>query len=176
MSRALVVGGMRSGKSRFAESRFGDAAVTYIATGEPDDDDPEWTARIATHRARRPTQWQTVETLDVAGRLRDAERAEPLLIDCINGWLAGTMRIAGCWDEDDKAAARLADAVDDLVDAWSATAADAVAVTNEVGMALVPTTRPGRWFAEELGALNARLAGVSDEVWQVTVGIPHRLR
>jgi adenosylcobinamide kinase/adenosylcobinamide-phosphate guanylyltransferase len=117
-----------------------------------------------------------METLDVAGSLRDASLDDTLLIDCVNGWLAGTMRVAGCWDDDEKAPARLTDAVDDLLAAWAATDADVVAVTNEVGLSLVPTTRSGRWFADELGELNVRLAAEADEVWQVTVGIPHRLR
>lgn len=175
MARVLVVGGIRSGKSRYAEARFDPAAtVTYVATGEPDENDDEWTARIDTHRERRPSAWQTLETLDVAGVLR-AEQG-PVLIDCINGWLAGTMAAVGCWSDDEKAEARLADAAGELVEAWTTTGIEVVAVTNEVGMALVPTTRAGRWFAEELGSLNARLAAAADEVWQVTVGIPHRLR
>ena len=107
----------------------------------------------------------------------------PVLIDCVNGWLAGTMAAAGCWDagdaadaDDDAAAERLAVAVDDLVDAWSATGGRVIAVTNEVGMALVPTTRAGRWFTEELGSLNQALAATADEVWQLTAGIATRLR
>ena len=155
--------------------------MTYIATGAVDDTDREWTARIATHRERRPASWNTVETLDLASLLRQTSATDaPLLIDCINGWLAGTMAAVGCWDAIDERvrAARklLAEAVDELVDAWSVTMASVAAVTNEVGMALVPTTRSGRWFAEELGSLNARLAAKADEVWQVTVGIPNRLR
>ena len=176
MARVLVVGGMRSGKSRYAESRLADApTVTYVATGEEDESDPEWSARIAEHRGRRPAGWRTVETLDLAGLLRD-DTDGPLLVDCINGWLAGTMRSAGCWDDDSKAQLRLDEATDELLDAWRGTGAEVIAVTNEVGLSLVPTTRSGRWFAEELGTLNARLAAEADEVWQVTVGIPHRLR
>ena len=174
-ARVLVVGGMRSGKSRYAESRLAEAAVTYVATGGDDPDDAEWTARIAAHRDRRPAHWTTLETLDVADVLR-TRTGNPLLIDCVNGWLAGTMRGVGCWDGDETAAARLDDAVDDLVDAWMSTRADVIAVTNEVGQSLVPTTLSGRWFAEELGTLNARLAAVADEVWQVTVGIPQQLK
>ena len=176
MTTVLVVGGMRSGKSRYAESRLADAStVTYVATGGEDQNDPEWAARIAAHRARRPAGWRTIETLDVPGVLRDHVKG-PVLIDCINGWLAGIMRAVGCWEGDDKAQARLNDATDDLVGAWAETQAEVIAVTNEVGMSLVPTTRSGRWFAEELGTLNARLAAAAEEVWQVTVGIPHRLR
>lgn len=181
--RVLLVGGIRSGKSREAERRLADSHdVTYVATGvvaAASDDDDEWMARVAAHRSRRLAGWRTVETLDVAGILRDTTEADPpLLVDCVNLWLAGTMADAGCWDDDAGPVAndRLATAVDALVAAWSSTSATVVAVTNEVGMALVPTTRSGRWFVEELGDLNRRLASDADEVWQVTVGIATRLR
>jgi adenosylcobinamide kinase/adenosylcobinamide-phosphate guanylyltransferase len=169
---------MRSGKSRYAEARLADAAaVTYVATGALDPDDTEWTLRIGAHRERRPPTWRTLETLDVAGVLRATAAADPpVLVDCINGWLAGTMAGVGCWDDAADAPKLLGEAVDELVDVWTATRASVVAVTNEVGMSLVPTTRSGRWFAEELGSLNARLAAGAHEVWQVTVGIPNRLR
>jgi adenosylcobinamide kinase/adenosylcobinamide-phosphate guanylyltransferase len=171
---------MRSGKSREAERRLAaEPVVTYLATGTVDADDPEWAGRIGTHRARRPTGWQTVETLDVAAVLRATGAADPpVLLDCVNLWLAGTMTKSGCWDEESvrDASARLRCSVDELVEAWTATTSHVVAVTNEVGMSLVPTTRAGRWFAEELGDLNRRLAETADEVWQVTVGIATRLR
>jgi adenosylcobinamide kinase / adenosylcobinamide-phosphate guanylyltransferase len=177
--RVLIVGGMRSGKSREAERRLAEEPrVTYLATGPADDGDEEWTARVAAHRGRRPEGWRTVESLDAAGILRATTADDPpMLLDCVNLWLAGTMSASGCWIADnDDAAARLIAAVDDFVTAWSTTSARVVAVTNEVGMALVPTTRSGRWFAEELGDLNRKLAEHADEVWQVTVGIATRLR
>lgn len=179
--RILLVGGMRSGKSREAERRLANAsAVTYVACGGNDADDDEWTARVTAHRARRPASWTTVETLEVAALLRDATSDDPpVLWDCVNTWLARVMGDVGCWTADgvDRSVAPLvARRADDLVGAWKETAADAIAVTNEVGMALVPTTPAGRWFAEELGDLNRRLAEVADEVWQVTVGIATRLR
>lgn len=176
-SRVLITGGIRSGKSREAERRLSDVpAVTYVATSTRDDD-PEWEARIAAHRARRPAAWTTVETLGLADLLRNTWSDDPpLLVECINTWLAGAMAEAACWTGDVLAAKRLAEAVDDLVDAWTTTTARVVAVTNEVGLALVPTTPSGRWFAEELGTLNARLAADADEVWLVVAGIPMRLR
>jgi len=175
--RVLITGGIRSGKSYAAERRLADAdAVTYVATATCDDD-PEWAARIAAHRARRPAGWTTVETLALADVLRDTSAADPpLLVECVNTWLAGTMAASGCWDDDVTATKKLAGAVDDLVDAWKRTRARVIAVTNEVGLSLVPTTPAGRWFAEELGTLNARLAAEADEVWLVVAGISTRLR
>ena len=189
--RVLITGGIRSGKSREAERRLADvAAVTYVATATRDDD-PEWAARIAAHRARRPPGWTTVETLALADLLRDTTADDPpLLVECVNTWLAGTMAASGCWDGDGPAnsprsgaymhptvaSSALEKAVDDLVDAWATTRARVIAVTNEVGLSLVPTTPAGRWFAEELGTLNARLAADADEVWLVVAGIPTKLR
>ena len=175
--RVLVTGGIRSGKSREAERRLADvAAVTYVATATCDDD-PEWAARIAAHRARRSPGWTTIETLALADLLRDTTADDPpLLVECVNTWLAGTMAASGCWDDDAAAAKKLGIAVEELVDAWATTRARVIAVTNEVGLSLVPTTPAGRWFAEELGTLNARLAAEADEVWLVVAGIPTKLR
>jgi adenosyl cobinamide kinase/adenosyl cobinamide phosphate guanylyltransferase len=180
-ARVLLVGGIRSGKSREAERRLeASPIVTYVATGEIEGDDAEWSTRVAAHRARRPAAWRTVETLEVASVLRaTGEDDPPVLVDCVNVWLARTMGVVGCWRGDDvdrSAAPRLVCAVDELVGAWQQTRGHVVAVTNEVGMSLVPTTPSGRWFAEELGDLNRRLAETADEVWQVTVGIASRLR
>jgi adenosylcobinamide kinase/adenosylcobinamide-phosphate guanylyltransferase len=175
--RVLMTGGIRSGKSYEAERRLSaESEVTYVATAVSGDD-PEWTARIATHRARRPVCWHTIETLALAQVLRETSASDPpILIECVNTWLAGTMAATGCWEGADGAADRLATEVDALIGAWSATNAYVIAVTNEVGLSLVPTTPAGRWFAEALGTLNARLAAAADEVWFVVAGIPTRLR
>ena len=70
--RTLVIGGARSGKSHAAETMLADTAgVTYVATAYPADHDPEWTARVAAHQARRPATWSTVETLELADLLVD---------------------------------------------------------------------------------------------------------
>ena len=77
--RILVTGGVRSGKSTHAESLIGDEAATYVAAGPtPDTEaDPDWTARIAAHRARRPASWTTRETQDLALAVREA--GQPVL-------------------------------------------------------------------------------------------------
>ena len=81
--RTLVLGGIRSGKSQWAETAIAESAgagqpVRYLATGPAPDDDADWAARVAAHRARRPAHWSTVETADVrnaiAIRRRDARR------------------------------------------------------------------------------------------------------
>jgi adenosylcobinamide kinase/adenosylcobinamide-phosphate guanylyltransferase len=162
--RVLVLGGARSGKSAYAESRLADApAVTYVATALPRPGDDEWAARVAAHRLRRPTTWTTVETIDVADVLRTAEGA--VLVDCVSLWLGAHL------DDDD-----LAERSDELVEAWAACPARVVAVSSEVGSGVVPTSAAGRRYRDELGRLNARLAAASDEVWLVTAGLPRRLR
>ena len=86
--RVLVLGGARSGKSERAELRLaGEPDVTYVATGPEAPGDPDWAARVAAHRARRPAWWRTAETTDLAGLLATARGA--LLIDGIGTWLAG---------------------------------------------------------------------------------------
>ncbi len=161
--RVLVTGGTRSGKSAEAERRL--AAwpdVMYVATAGPViPGDAEWAARVAAHSVRRPSHWRTVETADLVPLLRTD--GPPLLIDCLTLWLTADL---GDWP------ARL----EELAAAWRDTRRHVVAVTNEVGSGIVPTTAVGRRFRDALGHVNAAIAAESDEVWHVVVGIPTRLR
>lgn len=174
--RTLVTGGARSGKSVFAEWLVADApAVEYVATSGPDDDDPEWLARIAVHRARRPAHWSTTETLDLAGVL-SADASPVLLVDCLGTWITRVMDEVGCWTDAPGATDALRARVDALLDALAATRRRVVLVTNEVGSGIVPATPSGRFFRDELGRLNARVAATCDHVWLCAVGIPLRLK
>jgi adenosylcobinamide kinase/adenosylcobinamide-phosphate guanylyltransferase len=182
--RVLVLGGARSGKSTTAESFLAAwADVEYVATGTPPgDDDKEWAARVAAHRARRPPHWRTTESLDLERVLESADRA-PVLVDCLSLWLARVMDECSAWDDGDSAGAGSGDAlsavtarVDRLLDAWRATGRLVVAVSNEVGCGVVPATASGRLYRDALGRLNARVAAASDEVWFCTAGLPRRLR
>jgi histidinol-phosphate/aromatic aminotransferase/cobyric acid decarboxylase-like protein/adenosyl cobinamide kinase/adenosyl cobinamide phosphate guanylyltransferase len=176
--RVLVLGGSRSGKSRYAERLLsGAASVTYVATAQGDPADAEWTARIERHRTRRPAGWSTAETTDPAKLMHQAD-AGALLIDSVTTWLAQVMDDCGCWSEvkPEDADRRLDDALDTLIDAWAAAAVTVVAVSDEVGSGIVPATASGRRFRDALGELNQRLATAADEVWLVTAGIPRRLR
>jgi adenosylcobinamide kinase/adenosylcobinamide-phosphate guanylyltransferase len=173
VSRVLVLGGSRSGKSAHAESLLeGVAAVTYLATSVRSDDDAEWTARIAAHRARRPAGWTTVETTAPSDLLRGGA----VLVDSVTTWVAALMDETGVWADEPGALDRLADRCDALVNAWAMTPAHVVAVSDEVGLGVVPETRAGRLFRDTLGAVNQRLAGTADEVWFVVAGLPQRLR
>ena len=175
--RMLITGGLRSGKSRCAEELLaGHPSVTYIAPGPVADPsaDPEWAARIAAHRARRPPEWRTVETADIAAALRTYE--PPFLIDCLGTWLTAVIDHLGTWDQP------LADwtpAFDDrlgtFLDAWRACPGPAIAVTNEVGWGLVSEHRSGRVFTDLLGRVNQEVAAASDEVILLVAGRSLRL-
>jgi adenosylcobinamide kinase/adenosylcobinamide-phosphate guanylyltransferase len=168
-----VLGGSRSGKSAHAESLLADVPeVTYLATSAPAADDAEWTARIAAHRARRPATWTTVETTAPSTLLRGG----PYLVDSVTTWVAALMDETGVWAEEPGSAERLAGRCDALVNAWAMTSAHVVAVSDEVGLGVVPETRSGRLFRDTLGEVNQRLAGTADEVWFVVAGLPLRLR
>jgi uroporphyrin-III C-methyltransferase len=175
--RALVLGGSRSGKSRYAERLAASAAsVTYVATATGDPGDHEWVARIEGHRQRRPAAWETDETRDLAKLF--ARDDGVLLVDSITTWLAGVMDEYGCWTEppEPDSDRRLTEALDSLVRAWTATRSSVIAVSDEVGGGIVPPSRAGRRFRDLLGELNQRLAAAAEEVWLVTAGIPQRLR
>jgi adenosylcobinamide kinase/adenosylcobinamide-phosphate guanylyltransferase len=173
--RILVLGGARSGKSAHAEALLADEpAVDYVATATVDPADAEWAERIARHRERRPANWHTIETRELADVLgADGPAA---LVDSITAWLTATMSAIGMWDGATGAGDELAHEVDRTVGAWAATPRRVIAVSDEVGSGVVPDTPSGRLFRDALGLLNQRLAASADEVWLVTAGIPLRLR
>jgi adenosylcobinamide kinase/adenosylcobinamide-phosphate guanylyltransferase len=169
--RILVLGGIRSGKSQWAETAIAEAVadgvpVRYLATGCAIDADAEWSARVAAHRERRPSHWSTIETVDVATQLR-SDGATATLVDDIGGWLTAVMDRRGAWTGGPVGA----DA-DDLLDAVRSFGAPLALVSPEVGLTVVPHTESGRRFADELGALNQRLAALCDRVVLVVAGQP----
>ncbi|MEV1241337.1 bifunctional adenosylcobinamide kinase/adenosylcobinamide-phosphate guanylyltransferase [Nonomuraea sp. NPDC049750] len=169
--RTLLLGGSRSGKSAEAELRLAaDPYVTYVATGSRGEGDGEWAARVRAHRERRPAHWVTVETTDLAGTIRAA--TTPLLVDGLGTWLAAVFDECGAWDGD---RAPVTARCDELVAAWRGTTQRIVAVSDEVGMGVVPATASGRAFRDELGRLNERLADESEYVALVIAGRPVRL-
>ena len=175
--RLLVTGGARSGKSRRAEQVVGGrSAVTYLATAPAYPDDPEWTARIAVHRERRPASWQVHETTEVAQALRAAAPGSTILVDCLTLWATALLDRAGAWDDASRAEEIMDAAIHDLVDALASTPADVVLVTNEVGAGIAPATSSGRLFRDLLGRANAAIAQVCDDVELVTSGIPQALK
>jgi len=169
--RTLLLGGSRSGKSAEAELRLAaEPYVTYLATGPGGAGDGEWATRVRAHRERRPAHWATTETTALAGAIRAA--TTPLLIDGLGTWLAAVFDEHGAWEGD---RAPVADRCDELVEAWRRTPRPVVAVSDEVGMGVVPATASGRAFADALGRLNARLAAETEDVTLVAAGRTLRL-
>jgi len=169
----LILGGARSGKSAHAEGLLPVARATYVATARVDPADTEWTARIAAHVARRPTSWQTVEPTDLAAFLTEAPADPPVLVDDIATWLTSVFDDHTAWDGSlDPVHAEC----DRLVVAVGACRADVVLVSSEVGLGVVPATRSGRLFRDQLGVLNAALADQCASVVLLVAGIPLRLR
>jgi adenosyl cobinamide kinase/adenosyl cobinamide phosphate guanylyltransferase len=167
MSLVLLIGGARSGKSSLAVRLAAEAGapVVFIATGEAGDAEME--ERIARHRAERPETWQTVEE-PVA--LRAALEAVPadssVVVDCLSLWVANLLeRGAGDVEQESAAAA----------DAAAARAAPTIAVTNEVGLGVVPPTPLGRAYRDVLGRVNATWAEAASESYFVIAGKALRL-
>ncbi len=166
----LVLGGIRSGKSAFAESLVAGApAVRYVATAAGGEDDPEWLARIEAHQQRRPQSWSTEETGADPARLTEllteAKPDDTLLVDDLGGWVAALLDPARQPNDDEADVAALAAAV-------RACAARVVLVSPEVGLTLVATTPVGRAFTDALGTTNQALAAVCDRVALVVAGRP----
>jgi len=175
--RILITGGVRSGKSRYAETLLAETSeVSYVAAGPTPDPaaDAEWAARIADHRVRRPAQWNTLETSDVAGALRNASGA--ILIDCLGTWLTAVIDQLGTWEQPLASwQGAFHDQLQDLITAWRARSGLALAVTNEVGWGLVSPYQSGRVFTELLGLVNQEMAAASDEVIMIVAGRALRL-
>ena len=175
--RTLVIGGARSGKSRAAERLLASAEdVTYVATAYPAEHDPEWTERVARHRARRPSSWTTVETLDLVGVL--GLPGGPLLVDCLTLWLTRVVDRHDGWSDaawDSTAGDAVHADVDALVSAVAGATRDVVLVTNEVGQGIVPETASGRRFRDEMGVLNLRVAEACGDVLWCVAGRTVRL-
>jgi len=179
--KVLVTGGVRSGKSRHAEALLSAGEpVTYVAPGPvPDaDHDPDWAARVAAHRLRRPVAWSTHETGDLEAAVAGADG--PVLVDCLGTWLTAALDHGtdgtGLWDASSAATSSHVDAL--LTSAAAVVEAhdhDVVLVTNEVGLGVVPAHRSGRVFRDLLGTVNQRLAEVCDEVHLVVAGRVLRL-
>lgn len=170
-----MLGGARSGKSSYAEKLLGNAPVNYLATGRRRADDPEWEARIAEHIARRPPGWRTIETTNLPGMLRTATQG-PVLVDDIATWLSGELEDIQAWAERPEGMQAFRARCAEFVSAVAECRTRLVLVSAEVGLCVVPETRTGRIFRDELGRLNAQLAAVCEEVLLVVAGLAVKLR
>lgn len=162
----LVLGGARSGKSRYAQSeatRFN--GVTFIATARRSD--AEMQRKIAAHRRERPSAWKTVEAsaaLDAIIR-REGQKAELLLVDCLTTYCGGLLSRS----RTESGRRRHLEAV---VEAIRSTPASVFIVSNEAGSGVVPAFKSGRLFRDLLGEMNQQIARVADCVVLLVAGLP----
>mgnify|MGYP002013973141 FL=1 len=164
----LVIGGARSGKSRYAEQLLAahNGTRIYIATAEVGD--AEMAARIAEHQARRGAAWQTIEQpLDLVTALETHCRPpSAVLVDCLTLWLSNLM-----------AASRdIVAETTRLVRAVPRLEARVVLVSNEVGLGIVPDHPLGREFRDHAGRLNQAVAAAVDDAVFIAAGLPLRLK
>lgn len=159
----LVLGGARSGKSRFAESLVAATAPPWLYLATAQAFDVEMAERIAEHRARRDAGWETIEApLDLADALAVAPEGRPLLVDCTTLWLSNVL-LAGRDVESESE--RLAAALARPRGPW-------VVVANEVGLGIVPDNVLARRFRDAAGWLNQRIAAFADRVVLTVAGLP----
>jgi adenosylcobinamide kinase/adenosylcobinamide-phosphate guanylyltransferase len=162
-----VLGGARSGKSRWAQDRAAEfVRVTYLATAQARD--AEMRQKIARHRRERPSTWRTVEVpVDLPEKIRsESGRADVLLIDCFTLYVANVMRIGR------KARAQNDIRIRELLDAIRSSVTSIIAVSNEVGSGVVPAFRSGRVYRDMLGHLNQEVAAIADNVVLMVAGLP----
>jgi len=175
----FILGGARSGKSAYAQrlaEQIGGSSVAYVATAEAGDD--EMRERIATHRAERPAGWRTVEAPRLAGLdlSTAAGDAQVVLLDCVTLLVSNAVIAAGDDVDNSTAEASTGGEVDALLAAYSEGNTTWIAISNEVGMGLVPPYPLGRVYRDALGRANQRIAAAADRVLLLVAGLPWELK
>ncbi len=171
----LVLGGARSGKSRFAQELAGKLGnkVLFIATGEPLDE--EMQARIDEHKKARPKSWRTLELPTNIGRQLEVDigDADVVIIDCLTLLVCNRLG-----DELDylKAEKQVMAEINELVSCTDKLDASFIIVSNEVGVGLVPETKLGRIYRDILGKANQLVAQHANEVYFIVAGIPAKIK
>lgn len=164
MPLTFLIGGARSGKSALAvrQAAATAAPVVFVATAEARDD--EMAARIARHRAERPPDWRTVEApLELASALREAPPDATVVVDCVSLWVSNLLE-KGLGDHEVSRRTREAAAVAASRDGLT------LAVSNEVGMGIVPMHELSRRYRDLLGWVNAAWAEAAAEAVLVVAG------
>jgi len=170
MTTHLILGGARSGKSRYAEQRASalELPVTYIATAQVYDD--EFAKRVAHHKDQRPKHWTVIESpIHLAKTLRENDQPEQcIIVDCLTLWLAQCI----CDDCELPEQVAWQDERQALLETLPTLQSEVVLVSNEVGMGIVPLGEINRQFQDEQGRLNQAVAQLTDKVTFVAAGLP----
>ena len=166
----LILGGARSGKSRYAQSLCAGTFAIYVATAKVADDDIEMAHRIARHRGDRPSQWRTIEEpLRVVEVVRKLASDALVIVDCVTVWISNLQEQYASRSSEERETAILA-AVADFVEATRGR--DVIVVTNDVGSGIVPMHPVAREFRDLQGLANQFLAGQADAVALLVAGLP----
>lgn len=164
----LVLGGARSGKSRYAEKLVTESKHPrlYLATAQAFDQ--EMMHRITQHQQSRGSGWKTVEEpIDLQGALQAHSAVDNIiLVDCLTLWLSNLMAQDKPVDEEYK---KLIAALENLP-------GSVVLVSNEVGQGIVPDNALARAFRDHAGRLHQQIAETADEVYFITAGLPQKLK
>lgn len=178
MSIVLVTGGVRSGKSAFAErlAQEKSASVLYVATGVCSDEEME--QRITLHRRRRPASWGLAETpCDADEMIASYSAYDVVLFDCISTWISNLLIDVPEEKWRDPAET---ERILGKIDCWLSAVRDypgtIIAVTSETGLGGVAMSKLGRWFQDTLGEANQRIASEAEEVYAVLSGIPWKIK
>lgn len=167
--KSLVLGGARSGKSRYAQqlAETSGLKVVYVATATPGD--TEMQQRIEQHQQDRPEHWQLIEEpLDLVGVLNEFDQAGYcVLVDCLTLWLSNLLAVDSA--EFDQLIEQLVKRVEEFKQPL-------ILVSNEVGQGIVPMGELSRRFVDESGRLHQQLAQVCDHVCMVIAGLPQKLK
>jgi len=169
----LILGGVRSGKSNFAQRLAGmvDGNVVFMATAQAGDD--EMAKRISRHKASRPVSWRTIEEpLELAQVLQtETASADVVLVDCLTLWLSNLLIRDGNSAEEEALKQ-----VNMILDSYQRGDATYILVSGEVGMGLVPPYPMGRAFRDIMGRVNQEMAQRADRVFMLLAGIPLELK
>lgn len=172
----FILGGARSGKSRFAQQRAQEIGprVTYIATAEAGD--AEMAERIAQHQKDRPPTWRTLEApRALAAALQEClADSDAVVVDCLTLFLSNVL--AAHPADPKRAVAQALAEVDQVLAVARQATATVILVSNEVGMGLVPAYPLGRSFRDLAGVANQRVATAADEVYLVVASLPLQLK
>ena len=170
---ALILGGVRSGKSRFAQDlarQLGGEDVLFVATAEACDD--EMSRRIDMHRQSRPAAWRTLEQPRDTGRVIAGIETPPcvILLDCLT--LLVSNIVLQCDEDGDSPEHRMRAEIADLIDVVKQRESTMIIVSGEVGMGLVPENRIGRLFRDLLGWANQLIAREATSTYLMVAGFP----